>query len=81
MGRHHRLWRQAVTRAKLRDELIQAACRSTLTRFHGCGLGRFPLPLDPGRDNGRWMAVRLASLTHGWSGISVELAQFCWATC
>jgi histidine ammonia-lyase len=59
----------SVTR-EVRDQLIRQLPLN-LTRFHGCGLGRF-LDADETR---AVMAVRLASLTHGWSGVSIELAQ------
>jgi histidine ammonia-lyase len=59
----------SVTR-EVRDQLIRQLPLN-LTRFHGCGLGRF---LDPDETRAV-MAVRLASLTHGWSGVSIELAQ------
>lgn len=55
---------------EVRDRLIRQLPLN-LTRFHGCGLGRF-LDADETR---AVMAVRLASLTHGWSGVSIELAQ------
>ncbi|MBI1359667.1 MAG: histidine ammonia-lyase [Alphaproteobacteria bacterium] len=55
---------------EVRDQLIRQLPLN-LTRFHGCGLGRF---LDPDETRAV-MAVRLASLTCGWSGVSVELAQ------
>ena len=55
---------------EVRDQLIRQLPLN-LTRFHGCGLGRF---LDP-EETRAVMAVRLASLTHGWSGVSIELAQ------
>lgn len=42
-----------------------------LTRFHGCGMGRM---LDP-QETRAVMAVRLASLCAGWSGVSPGLAQ------
>jgi histidine ammonia-lyase len=42
-----------------------------LTRFHGVGLGRI---LDAGETRAV-MAVRLASLVHGWSGVSIELVD------
>lgn len=40
-----------------------------LTRFHGCGMGRFLTP----QETRAVMAVRLAALLRGWSGVSVEL--------
>lgn len=40
-----------------------------LTRFHGCGLGRVLTP----EETRAVMAVRLAALLRGWSGVSVEL--------
>ncbi len=42
-----------------------------LTRFHGCGLGRMLTE----EETRAVMAVRLASLVRGWSGVSVELAR------
>lgn len=42
-----------------------------LTRYHGCGLGRF-LTDDETR---AVIAVRLASLVRGWSGVSIELVE------
>ena len=42
-----------------------------LTRFHGCGLGRFLTP----EETRAVLAVRLAALVRGWSGVSVDLAQ------
>ncbi|HVZ99888.1 MAG TPA: aromatic amino acid ammonia-lyase [Caulobacterales bacterium] len=41
-----------------------------LTRFHGCGLGRFLTPVE----TRAVMAVRLCALLRGWSGVSVDLA-------
>mgnify|MGYP000137017902 CR=1 FL=1 len=55
---------------EVRDALI-AQLPLNLTRFHGCGLGRI---LDP-EETRAVMAVRLASLVQGWSGVSVELAR------
>lgn len=40
-----------------------------LTRFHGCGLGAMLSP----EETRAVMAVRLASLVQGWSGVSLEL--------
>ena len=40
-----------------------------LTRYHGCGLGRFLTP----EETRAVMAVRLSSLAWGWSGVSLEL--------
>lgn len=40
-----------------------------LTRFHGCGMGRVLTPVE----TRAVMAVRLAALLRGWSGVSVEL--------
>ncbi len=40
-----------------------------LTRFHGCGLGRHLTP----EETRAVMAVRLATLVHGWSGVTWEL--------
>lgn len=40
-----------------------------LTRFHGCGMGRMLTP----QETRAVMAVRLAALLRGWSGVSVEL--------
>ncbi len=42
-----------------------------LTRFHGCGLGR----ILSEEETRAVMAVRLASLVRGWSGISLDLAR------
>jgi histidine ammonia-lyase len=41
-----------------------------LTRFHGCGTGRMLTPVE----TRAVMAVRLAALLRGWSGVSVDLA-------
>ncbi len=40
-----------------------------LTRFHGCGMGRMLTP----EETRAVMAVRLAALLRGWSGVSVDL--------
>jgi histidine ammonia-lyase len=40
-----------------------------LTRFHGCGLGRILTP----EETRAVMAVRLATLVHGWSGVTFDL--------
>ncbi len=50
-------------------ELV-AALPLHLTRFHGVGMGRF---LNP-EETRAVMAVRLAALLRGWSGISTDLA-------
>jgi histidine ammonia-lyase len=42
-----------------------------LTRYHGCGTGRF---LDA-EETRAVMAVRLASLVRGWSGVTLDLVQ------
>ncbi|MAP94785.1 MAG: histidine ammonia-lyase [Ponticaulis sp.] len=42
-----------------------------LTRFHGCGLGRFLSP----EETRAVIAVRLSSLLQGWSGVSLELVE------
>jgi len=42
-----------------------------LTRFHGCGTGRILSEAE----TRAVMAVRLASLVHGWSGVSVGLVE------
>ncbi len=42
-----------------------------LVRFHGCGVGRLLTPLE----SGAVVAVRLASLTRGWSAVRPELLQ------
>lgn len=42
-----------------------------LTRFHGCGLGRF---LDP-METRAVMVVRLVTLLQGWSGVSLDLVR------
>jgi histidine ammonia-lyase len=55
---------------EVRDQLIRQLPLN-LTRFHGCGLGRI---LDPDETRAV-MAVRLASLVHGWSGVTPALAQ------
>src|SRR5690606_34678886 len=40
-----------------------------LTRFHGCGAGRLLTP----QETRAVMAVRLAALVRGWSGVSTDL--------
>ena len=40
-----------------------------LSRFHGCGMGRFLTPME----TRAVMAVRLAALLRGWSGVSTDL--------
>jgi histidine ammonia-lyase len=40
-----------------------------LSRFHGCGMGRVLTPVE----TRAVMAVRLAALLRGWSGVSAEL--------
>ncbi len=40
-----------------------------LSRFHGCGMGRFLTPVE----TRAVMVVRLAALLRGWSGVSTEL--------
>ena len=42
-----------------------------LTRYHGCGLGRMLTP----EETRAVMAVRLATLSMGWSGVSMELIE------
>ena len=42
-----------------------------LVRFHGCGVGRLLTELE----SGAVVAVRLASLTRGWSAVRKELLQ------
>jgi histidine ammonia-lyase len=42
-----------------------------LTRFHGCGLGRMLSPVE----TRAVMAVRLAALLRGWSGVSEDLVR------
>ncbi len=42
-----------------------------LTRFHGCGLGRFLTP----EETRAVMTVRLVTLVFGWSGVSLELVE------
>ncbi|HEY4345653.1 MAG TPA: aromatic amino acid ammonia-lyase, partial [Parvibaculum sp.] len=42
-----------------------------LTRFHGVGTGR----MLTAEETRAVMAVRLASLVHGWSGVSIELVD------
>ncbi|MBB34056.1 MAG: histidine ammonia-lyase [Hirschia sp.] len=42
-----------------------------LTRFHGCGLGRFLTP----EETRAVLAVRMVTLTQGWSGVSLELIE------
>ena len=50
------------------DDLV-AALPLHLTRFHGVGLGR----ILSAEETRAVMVVRLASLTHGWSGVSTDL--------
>ncbi|MEX2249515.1 MAG: aromatic amino acid ammonia-lyase [Parvibaculum sp.] len=52
------------------DDLI-AELPLHLTRFHGVGMGRILTP----EETRAVMAVRLASLVHGWSGVSIELVE------
>ncbi len=40
-----------------------------LSRFHGCGMGRFLTPVE----TRAVMTVRLAALLRGWSGVSTDL--------
>ena len=42
-----------------------------LTRFHGCGLGRFLTP----EETRATLAVRLVTLMQGWSGVSLPLVE------
>ena len=42
-----------------------------LTRFHGCGLGRFLAP----EETRAVLAVRMVTLAQGWSGVSLELVE------
>ena len=42
-----------------------------LTRFHGCGLGRFLMP----EETRAVLAVRMVTLAQGWSGVSLELVE------
>lgn len=42
-----------------------------LTRFHGCGMGRFLTP----KETRAVLAVRLVTLSLGWSGVSLELVE------
>ncbi len=42
-----------------------------LTRFHGCGMGRVLTPVE----TRAVMAVRLAALAGGWSGVSLDLVN------
>ena len=42
-----------------------------LTRFHGCGMGRILSPVE----TRAVMAVRLAALLQGWSGVSTDLVR------
>ena len=42
-----------------------------LSRFHGCGMGRFLTP----EETRATLAVRLVTLVRGWSGVSMELVQ------
>ena len=42
-----------------------------LTRFHGCGMGQMLSPAE----TRAVMAVRLAALLQGWSGVSLELVR------
>jgi histidine ammonia-lyase len=50
-------------------EALVAELPLHLTRFHGCGMGRMLTPSE----TRAVMAVRLASLARGWSGVSVGL--------
>jgi len=59
----------SVTR-EVREALVKQLPLN-LTRFHGCGLGRILSP----EETRAVMAVRLSSLTHGWSGVSIDLAR------
>lgn len=52
------------------DELV-AELPLHLTRFHGVGMGR----ILSAEETRAVMAVRLASLVRGWSGVSVELVD------
>ncbi|MGV8996670.1 MAG: HAL/PAL/TAL family ammonia-lyase [Parvibaculaceae bacterium] len=52
------------------DELVHALPLH-LTRFHGVGLGR----ILSAEETRAVMVVRLASLAHGWSGVSTELVD------
>ncbi|MFC7290834.1 HAL/PAL/TAL family ammonia-lyase [Hirschia litorea] len=42
-----------------------------LSRFHGCGMGRFLSP----EETRATLAVRLVTLVRGWSGVSMELVE------
>lgn len=42
-----------------------------LSRFHGCGLGRFLSP----EETRAVLAVRMATLAQGWSGVSLDLVK------
>ncbi len=42
-----------------------------LTRFHGCGLGRYLTP----EETRAVLAVRLVTLVRGWSGVSMDLVE------
>ncbi len=42
-----------------------------LTRYHGCGTGRFLTP----EETRAALSVRLVTLARGWSGVSLELAS------
>lgn len=52
------------------DDLV-AELPLHLTRFHGVGMGRILTP----EETRAVMAVRLASLVHGWSGVSIGLVE------
>lgn len=53
------------------DPQLVAELPLHLTRFHGCGMGR----ILSDAETRAVMAVRLASLATGWSGISLELLR------
>ncbi len=42
-----------------------------LSRFHGCGMGRFLTP----EETRATLAVRLVTLVRGWSGVSMDLVE------
>ncbi|WP_084419742.1 HAL/PAL/TAL family ammonia-lyase [Henriciella litoralis] len=60
------------------DSVVQAVPASLvdelplhLTRFHGCGMGRFLTP----EETRAVLTVRLVTLALGWSGVSLELVE------
>jgi histidine ammonia-lyase len=59
----------SVTRSVPADLVAQLPLH--LTRFHGCGMGRVLTPVE----TRAVMAVRLAALLRGWSGVSTDLVK------